>query len=174
MALVRLPIDELPLASSVGDDDLLVVSQDGIAKKAPKSLIGGGGGNTVVASYYNPSSADISLIPELNGIFYTVPEGQSGLYKLSITFTTPGAFVAGVDSAQISAWLNGDPGLDTIRIIYEGGVLYQGGEGTQAALHSSTASLLLNEDDTITLASYSGGTISVLVRLELLALAADL
>lgn len=132
-----------------------------------------GGGATLVASYYNASSADLSAIPQLNGIFYTVPVGGAGLYRYAATFGTPGAFVPGVDSAQISAFLNGTS-QDAIEL-NDPTKLYQGGEGTQAALFfNRPIEVLLHDGDTIQLSSFSGGTVSVLVRLELVALVADL
>jgi hypothetical protein len=125
-----------------------------------------GGGGEVVASFYSTSETDLSTVPALNGVFYTVPSGGAGLYRYTATFTTPGAFSPGVDSAQVGAYLNGAPGLDTV-LINEATRLNAGGEGTQASLSfNRPVDLLLRVGDTIQLTSNSGGTVSVLVRLE--------
>ncbi len=163
-------ISALPEASSATDASLLAVVVGGTTKKIQKKNLL----DRVVASYYGASETDLSSVPELNGVFYTVPSGQAGLYRLSVAFTTPGPFVVGVDQAQVSAYLNGPPDLNSI-LIQEPSRLYQGGEGTQAALtYNRPADLLLNDGDTVQLSSYSGGVVSVLVRLERLEDADDL
>ncbi len=131
------------------------------------------GGSTIVQSYYNPSVPDLALDAPINGLFYTVPDGGEGWYRLQSVFSPVGAFAPGVDGGQVLASLDGAATADTLVLpIWR---MNQGGEGGQASITYAPADMYLKDGQTVFLQSSSiGGPFAVAVQLLLIGLAGDL
>lgn len=77
-------IGELPAATTVGNDDLLVIEQSGVAKKAPNSLVGNG----------FPAEAKQALYTLLENVAYIDSNGQTYLDALKAALRSPAELVS--------------------------------------------------------------------------------